>query len=189
MILKQRALALALAIIFISPLPSQGARGPKVFAGPALEQHSGVDHQALDFKATDLQGKPFDATPLKGRIVLLDFWAVWCPPCLAAMPVLKKLNRDFKSKGFSVVGIAVYSGTAEDIGEIVREHKVDYTVVVGDDDLVERFEVIGYPTYFLIAPDGRIYKKYVGEVEELYNEIASDIAALQKETRPSTKPN
>lgn len=187
--LKERALALALAIIFISPISSRGVERPKLIAAAALEQHSDVEQQALDFKTVDLQGEPFDAKSLKGHIVLLDFWAVWCAPCIAAMPVLKKLNDDFKTEKFKVVGIAAYSGTAEDVSEFIRKHKVGYTVVMGDEDLVERFEVIGYPTYFLIAPDGSIYKKYVGEVEGLYNVIASDIAALRKDTRSKAKPD
>jgi len=144
---------------------------------------SDANHLSIDFRATDLDEKTFDALSLKGNIVLLDFWAVWCAPCIAAFPVLNQLNNDLQEKGFQVVGIAVYSGTAEDVRNFITEHELNYTVVIGDDDLVERFDVIGYPTYFLIDPDGNVYKQYVGEVRDLYKTITNDVLELQEEIK------
>ena len=135
---------------------------------------------ALDFEAADLQGNPFYGRSLEGKIVLLDFWAVWCPPCLEAIPVLGKLHRDFGGEDFQVLGIAVYSGTREDVSGFVQEHHIDYPMVMGDDDIVEDFRVIGYPTYFVIDPEGNVYKKYVGKLEELYDRVAKDIARLKE---------
>ena len=133
---------------------------------------------AIDFQAIDLHNKPFHGMSLKGKTVLVDVWAVWCAPCIAAFPTLKQMNSDFKDKGFEVVGVAVYSGTPEDVSEFLKEHELNYKVVVGDADLVERFGVIGYPTYFLINPDGKIYKKYVGQAKNLYSEVKADILEL-----------
>jgi thiol-disulfide isomerase/thioredoxin len=135
---------------------------------------------AIDFVATDLNGKPFYGRSLEGKIVLLDFWAVWCPPCLKAIPVLGKLHRDLGGEDFQVLGIAVYSGTREDVSGLVREHHIEYPMVVGDDDIVEDFGVIGYPTYFVIDPEGAVYKKYVGELEDLYDRVARDVATLKE---------
>ncbi len=137
-------------------------------------------HLAIDFQASGLDGQPFEGRSLKGKIVLLDFWAIWCPPCLWAFPELSRLDNDFEDQDFQVLGIAVYSGTVEDIRRAMVDHGATYPTVVGDDDLVERFEVIGYPTYFLISPEGIIYKKYVGEVSNLYERVAADIAAIRK---------
>ena len=134
-----------------------------------------------DIKGTDLKGSLFDGSSLKGDLVLVDFWAVWCTPCIAAFPVLKQLNTDFNERGFQVVGIAVYSGTREDVREVVNNHKLNYTVVVGDEDLVEAFGVIGIPTYFLFRSDGKLHKKYVGEVKGFYDRIRADILELQPE--------
>ena len=134
---------------------------------------------AVDFNAVDLQGQPFSAKTLKGKILLLDFWAVWCKPCIAAFPTLRKLNRDFKDKNFEVVGVAVYSGGPEDVSKFLQKHELDYMTVVGDDDLAIRFGVIGYPSYFLVGPDGKIHKKYVGEAKDLYGEVKKEILKLQ----------
>ena len=134
----------------------------------------------IDFDALDLQGNPFKGSILKGKIVFLDFWAVWCAPCITAFPTLKKMNTDFKDKGIEVVGIAVYSGTVEDINKFVEKHKLDYKIIIGDAELAERFKVIGVPSYFLLGPDGSIYKNYIGEVAEFYNELKTDISFLIK---------
>ena len=137
-------------------------------------------NRAIDFKATDLKGNPFYGRSLDGKIVLLDFWAVWCPPCLKAIPVLGKLHRDFGGEDFQVLGMAVYSGTGEDVSLFIQEHHIEYPMVVGNDDIVEDFGVIGYPTYFVIDSAGNVYKKYVGELEDLYDRVAKDIAILKE---------
>jgi len=137
----------------------------------------------IDFNAIDLEGQPFNGLSLKGKIVLLDFWAIWCRPCIAAFPSLKKLNADFEDSGFAVVGIAAFSGTVDDVRKFAVVHKLDYTVLVGDQDLVQRFGVIGYPTYFLVRRDGTTFKKYVGEMENLYKEVEADILEIGREMK------
>lgn len=148
--------------------------------GPKQIANSDTSKLAIDFQAVDLKGQAFNANSLKGKTVLLDFWAVWCAPCIAAFPTLKKLNQDLKKDNFEVVGVAVYSGTYKDVRQFVAKHNLDYKIVVGDDDMVEKFGVIGYPTYFLIGPDGKIHKKYVGEAKSLYSDVKKEIAKLNK---------
>ncbi len=147
---------------------------------------AGAEERAIDFEATTLDGGVFDARELEGKIVLLDFWAVWCPPCIAAMPALSRLDRELGPRGFDVVGVAVHSGSPEDVAGFLEDKDVTYSVVVGDEDLTERFEVIGFPTYFLIDTDGRIFKKYVGEIKTMKVELERDIQNLL--ARRSTRP-
>lgn len=172
---------IALLMVFCVPV---GAIAPNpigaLSSGSLKVYRSEKSKTVLDFKAVDLDGKPFNALTLKGKTVLLDFWAVWCAPCIAAFPTLKQLNKDFKDKNFEVVGIASYSGTAKDVSKFVKKHELDYRVIIGGPDLVERFDVIGYPTYFLISPDGKIHKKYVGEAKNLYSEVKKEVLELQK---------
>jgi len=141
-----------------------------------------IEKLAIDFEATTLEGRVFDGSRLKGHVVLLDFWAVWCPPCIAAMPTLSRLDHDLGERGFDVVGIAVYSGSPEDVAEFIEDKEATYTVVVGDEDLTERFEVIGFPTYFLLDVDGSIYKMYVGEMKNMKEELEQDIETLLSRT-------
>ena len=135
----------------------------------------------LNFKAIDLEGAAFHAQSLLGKVVLLDFWATWCGPCLKAFPVLNTLRKDFRDRGFEVLGVTTYSGTVEDVRKVLLKYQHDYPVVIGDEDLAERFEVIGYPTYFLVNRKGEVVNRYVGEIESLIEEVRSDIDALTRE--------
>ena len=134
---------------------------------------------AIDFEALDLEGHPFSGLDLKGRVVLLNFWAVWCPPCLEAIPKLNKLTRDLVGDHFQIVGIASYSGTGDDVKQFLEDHPAEYTMVVGDEDLIYRYGVIGYPTYFLIDPDGNIHQKYVGALPGLSERITAEVESLK----------
>ena len=135
----------------------------------------------LDFAAPDLSGEPFSADSLAGRPVLVDFWAVWCAPCVVAFPLLNELHATRTTTGVQVLGVALHSGTVEDVAVFVRERGVEYPMVIGDDDLAERFEVVGFPTYFLFAPDGTLAKQYIGKLEEVLDELRRDVAALKGE--------
>ena len=148
-------------------------------ARPAL-----TPRHPLDFGAVNLDGSSFDASVLKGTNVLLDFWAVWCVPCVDAFPKLDRLERDFRNQQFSVLGITVYSGSHADVESFLQDYDLDFRVVVADEELAERFGVIGYPTYFLISRQDTIHKQYVGVLPHLYDEIAADLAALEQ-SRPA----
>ncbi len=136
---------------------------------------------AIDFKAVDLEGRPFNGLDLKGKIVLLDFWAVWCTPCIDAIPELNQLTNDLAGDDFQIVSIASYSGTRDEVKRFLEDHPAEYTNVVGDEDLVYRYSVIGYPTYFLIDPRGNIHQKYVGALPGLMERIKSDVERLKEQ--------
>ena len=126
---------------------------------------------AIDFQATKLDGTPFNGTGLKGHVVLLDFWAVWCRPCLEAFPELNGLAHELADHDVEVIGIAVHSGSWEEVADFLEGYDVQYPVVVADEELVYRLDVIGYPTYLLVGQDGAIYKRYVGELPNLADRI------------------
>ncbi len=136
----------------------------------------------LDFRAEDLEGRPYLAhEELRGRVVLLDFWATWCGPCIKAFPKLNELRAEFGERGFEVLGVASYSGTREDVNRFLERQSVDYPMVMGSEDVIERFGVVGYPTYFLVDRKGRVKAIYVGGLERELNEIRSRIRNLLEE--------
>ncbi len=149
-----------------------------VAAMPALAQpDEPTAGPAHSFQGLRLDGSEFDATELQGSFVLLDFWGVWCPPCIDAFPKLSRLHDDYSERGFQVVGLAVLSGTPEEVAVFLEDHDVTYPVVVVELDVPELFDVLAYPTYILVGPEGEILETYRGQPTDLYEIVAEDLEA------------
>lgn len=172
-------------VIVVLGLVATGFASPVPAANRPMEDSA--ERSALHIKLVsgiDLDGNQFQGSALEGKIVLLDFWAVWCGPCLAAFPALNRLSQDFSDRNFEIIGIASYSGTHADVQEVVEQYGVGYTIILGEISLIKKFEVIGLPTYFLMGPDGTVARKYVGEVKDLYERIAADIGDIRNNSGP-----
>ncbi len=158
--------AVALGVLLVGPTTLSGAE-------PEAD-----DRLAIDFEATRLDGTPFSGLDLADRVVLLDFWAVWCRPCIEAFPKLNHLARELADRDVEIIGVTVHSGSREEVADFLEGYDVQYTVVVADDELAYRFDVIGFPTYLLVGPDGAIYKRYVGDLPGLTDRITRDVVKL-----------
>ena len=134
---------------------------------------------AAEFKLSDLDGRQISSADLKGNVVALDFWATWCGPCLAEMPTFNSLHEKYAGRGVKVIGIAVQSGWAQDIKPYRDQYKIAYPILVGDDEVVEKYGVIGFPTTYILDKDLKIHWKFTGKLpgkEELEREIESLLA-------------
>ena len=139
-----------------------------------------ADELDIDFTATTLNAEIFHGRSLLGKTVLIDFFAIWCAPCLEAFPVLNKLNEDLKKENFEMIGVAIYSGTIADVKEVLSNHAPRYNIYIGDDDeIVGKYGVIGFPTYVLFSPEGKIVKKYVGSRKDFYETVVQDVRDLK----------
>ncbi|MCH7750499.1 MAG: TlpA family protein disulfide reductase [Acidobacteria bacterium] len=138
------------------------------------------DRLAIDFHATRLDGTLFNGATLEGQVVLLDFWAVWCRPCIEAFPTLNHLAEKLADHDVALIGVAVHSGSPEEVADFLEEHDIQFLVVVADEALVYRLDVIGYPTYLLVGPDGAVAKRYVGALSNLTDRIMRDVMMLQQ---------
>lgn len=117
---------------------------------------------AEDFRFTDLHGKQIKLADYRGRWVLVNFWATWCPPCLREIPDLMELHRTHKN--FVVIGVALDS-TRKAVTEFVSKHAVNYPVVVGDYALARQVgEVEALPTSYLYDPSGKLVSYQPGVV-------------------------
>ena len=133
-----------------------------------------------DFSLPTLDGRTLSSNELKGKIVVLDFWATWCENCVSEIPEFNKLEKEYSSRGVKVIGLAVQSGWASDIQKFVRQYNMSYTALVGNDDTVSDFGVISFPNTFVIGPGWKLYKKYSGMSETKAADIRRDIETLLK---------
>ncbi len=101
----------------------------------------------------------------RGKVILLNFWASWCPPCREEMPSLERLYRAFKDRGFMVIGVN-YMERAETVMKFKRDFDLTFPSFLDKDGRVsERYRVMGIPTSFLIDRKGRVVAKVLGDRE------------------------
>ena len=148
-----------------------------LLAGLALPV-TAQDGSGFDFKATALDGSPFSGQAIAGKAVLLDFWGSWCAPCVHAFPTLRRLHADF-GETLQVVGLAYYSGELSDIAAAAAEHSLDYTILEGSEEALDKFEVFAFPSYVMLSPEGEVLFAQAGEVDDLYEKVAQALARLQ----------
>jgi thiol-disulfide isomerase/thioredoxin len=114
---------------------------------------------APQFKGRALDGKPVALVDLRGKVVLLNFWGIWCPPCREEIPELARLHRDLHEKGLEIVAVNVGDPKAR-LTTFVAEQKIPYTILV-QDNLPHRYRVASFPTSVIIDQHGQV--RYVAE--------------------------
>ncbi|HUT73590.1 MAG TPA: TlpA disulfide reductase family protein [Armatimonadota bacterium] len=137
------------------------------------------DTKAAQFKATTIAGKEFDLKGLRGRVVLLDFWATWCPPCRAEAPELEKLWRKYKDRGLVVAGIALNSGGDRDLREFATEHRLTYAIVNDRAGAIAgKYRIRPIPTTYIVSPEGVVHAVHVGYQPGLEKQLEREIKEL-----------
>ncbi len=121
-------------------------------------------HAGSNWSLTDTSGKSVRLSDFRGKWVLVNFWATWCPPCLEELPALEKLYEEGK---LVVIGIAVSYQRPGEVLDFLKKNPIPYPVVMGDDDVVEAFgDIDTLPTSFLYSPDGKLADRHEGALSE-----------------------
>lgn len=132
---------------------------------------------APDFILKDLYGKDVKLSGYTGKVVLLEFWATWCPPCRASVPDLVGIQEKYKNNGFVILGISVDEG--RDINaklfEFFKEYKINYPVLIGNENVANAYNVKGIPVTFLISKEGKIVNYYTGYSDSFAELISQEI--------------
>jgi len=120
--------------------------------------------QAADFRVTDTTGKTHTLSGYKGKWVLVNYWATWCPPCLEEIPDLIALHEN-KKNNLVVIGIALDFRSAKQVTDFADGLMVNYPIVLGDSQVVNQIgPVQGLPTTYLYNPEGKMVAQQVGAI-------------------------
>lgn len=136
--------------------------------------------QAPDFSLNDLDGVEVSLSNLRGKIVLLEFWATWCPPCRESIPAMNELYKKYNDKGLVLLGISVDKGQniVEDIRAFIREYSIQYPIAIDSKNVNTLYGVYSIPTLILIDKAGKIVLKNIGFSPEMEKRLSSEIERL-----------
>lgn len=144
---------------------SMAAKSRQPKAGVADE--GGRSGQAT-LRMPDLDGSTFDLSEHTGKVVMVNLFATWCPPCRAETPDLVRLAESYRSKGLVVVGVSLDSDGPDKVRQFVRDYGIGYPILMPDSSSTTSFQIDGIPipTTYLLDRQGRVAKKYVGAATE-----------------------
>jgi thiol-disulfide isomerase/thioredoxin len=175
------ALAACLGLAICLALACDERSGDQASAGESTgeaavadaDEGEGDRRMAPDFVLVSLEGKSVHSEDLRGKTVVIDFWATWCPPCEFQVPELNAFWKAHAGDGDVVVyGISVDLDGPDVVSGWAADKNVQYPVLLEGDDLARRFGALGFPTLYVIAPDGSIDTEHVGLIEAAELEAA-----------------
>lgn len=155
-------------------------------AGAAAEASASATSSAGavdDWTATDLAGRTVSLPALRGKVILLDFWATWCAPCRQDIPDLIALQKRHVDEGLVVIGMSLDTLPEEAVRDFVRKAGITYPVVLAGSEIADVYAVEALPTKVLIDRSGKIRERKVGATSDP-QAYASRVRALLAERVP-----
>jgi thiol-disulfide isomerase/thioredoxin len=131
-----------------------------------------------DFTLTTVDGKTVKGSSLKGEVVILNFWATWCGPCQGEIP---QLNQIAATSGAKVVGVALDEDGLKAVKPYLETHPINYTVLIGDSEIFQRFNGVGIPYTLVIDRSQRIVKIYRGPATR--ESLEADLKVIEQGPR------
>ncbi len=133
--------------------------------------------KAADFSLKTADGNTISLSALRGKVVLVNFWATWCGPCRAEIPGFMEVYEKYKSKGFEIVGISLDEEGFQVVNPFVLKYKIGYPVVIGSGKTAYSYGGVDLiPTTFLVDKQGNIVKEHVGYMSK--EELEKQLRAL-----------
>ena len=158
-----------------------GLASSLVFAWAGCEREATIAAEPLgpapEFVLPLLAGGEVELAKLRGKTVILDFWATWCAPCEVQMPILDALWREAGDGRLMIVGVSVDTDPPASVARWIEERGFRYPIALGDQELAMRYGILGFPSLVLIDPEGRIQARHTGVWSR--EEIEDRLEAIQ----------
>jgi peroxiredoxin len=151
---------------------------------PSKSPSGSSGQPAPAFSLPNLDGKQVSLNDFANKVVVVDFWATWCGPCRQEIPHLNKLYENYRGKGFEIVGISMDTDGTESVKKFAKEFRMEYTIVMGNDNVAQDYGLTGYPTTFILDRKGKIVKKFRGFDDSFAPEMEKTIKQLAEEGVP-----
>lgn len=135
--------------------------------------------ELTDFTLVSLDGEEYTLSALKGQVVIIDFWATWCPPCRNSIPTFVKLYEKYHERGFTILGIGL--DDEQDLIKFNNQMNIPYPVFVGSNELAKAYGVTGIPKTIFVDKKGNIRKTQVGFAPELESQFDVLVDSLLNE--------
>ncbi len=182
--MKRNAFAFIAVAVVVTLMIIAGqhlARRPGIGGATALLRPGGP---APEFALQTLDGKTLKLADLRGKAVLLNFWATWCPPCKEEIPWFIELQKQYGPQGLQIVGVAMDDAGHDAIAKFAADMKIDYPVLLGTEQVADQYGgVESLPTTFYIGRDGKIVARVFGLVS--HKDIEDNIRAALAQGPPT----
>ncbi|RMD96017.1 MAG: TlpA family protein disulfide reductase [Calditrichaeota bacterium] len=110
-----------------------------------------------------IDGRTLKLDDFAGKVLIVDFWATWCPPCKKELPGYMHLYDRYHRQGLEIVGVTLQSGTLSEVKQFVQAAGINYPIVMGTNEIVSAFGgITGFPTTFVIDRTGKVQRRYEG---------------------------
>jgi len=136
---------------------------------------------APDFTLKTIDDQEITLSQLKGKVVLLDFWATWCGPCRESIPHLVHLYKTYRENGFEMIGISLDKGDPQVVRNFAKSMDIPYPIVIASEKVERNYNVTKIPTSFLIDKEGRIRESITGFNSAIAQQITTKVADLTSE--------
>jgi cytochrome c biogenesis protein CcmG/thiol:disulfide interchange protein DsbE len=146
--------AVALVLVWMMPKDTAPCKGK-------------IGCPAPELVLKDLNGATVNLADLKGKVVLVDFWATWCQPCTVMIPWFIEFQKRYGPQGFVVVGVAMDDEGISVVKPFAEQVRMNYQVVLGNEETSDKWGgIFGLPTSFIIDREGRIHNRHIGLISK-----------------------